>query len=133
MQLRAGPCAVADGKRYRVRGSRRIAARVYATDAGFLRVDRADLRSEWRFNQITADNLGNQRGRRVSRRSEQACKRKLSAVRQHDIGVTFRGYDVRRVHLEPGGTELQLTKVPGGVGVTAPRLDVHAVVVAELG
>lgn len=51
----------------------------------------------------------------------------------HDIGVTFRGYDVRRVHLEPGGTELQLTKVPGGVSATAPRLDVHAVVVAELG
>jgi len=42
------------------------------------------------------------------------------------------GYDVKRVHLEPGGTELAMAKVPGGVSVTVPRLDVHAVVVAEL-
>jgi hypothetical protein len=52
----------------------------------------------------------------------------------HGIGVTFdAGYAVNRVHLEPGGTELPTTKVPGGVTVTVPRLDVHAVVVAELG
>lgn len=51
----------------------------------------------------------------------------------HDIGVTFdAGHAVKRVHLEPGGTELAMTKVPGGVSVTVPRLDVHAVVVAEL-
>lgn len=50
----------------------------------------------------------------------------------HDIGVTFRGYDVKRVHLEPGGTELTATKAPGGVSVVVPKLDVHAVVVAEL-
>lgn len=51
----------------------------------------------------------------------------------HDIAVTFSGYAVTRFHLEPGGTELTGTKVPGGVSVNVPRLDVHAVVVAELG
>ena len=51
----------------------------------------------------------------------------------HDIGVTFdAGYAIKRVHLEPGGTEMAITKVTGGVSVTVPRLDVHAVVVAEL-
>lgn len=50
----------------------------------------------------------------------------------HDIAVTFRGYTVKRFHLEPGGTELIAKQVPGGVQVTVPRLDVHAVVVAEL-
>jgi hypothetical protein len=46
-----------------------------------------------------------------------------------DIGVTFGpGYRVRRVHLEPGGKDLAVT----GGRVVVPRLDVHAMVVAEL-
>jgi hypothetical protein len=46
-----------------------------------------------------------------------------------DIAVTFGpGYRVRRVHLEPGGKDLEVT----GGRVVVPRLDVHAMVVAEL-
>jgi hypothetical protein len=50
----------------------------------------------------------------------------------HDITVTFNGYAVKRVHLEPDGTELKANKTPGGVSVNVQKLDVHAVVVAEL-
>jgi hypothetical protein len=50
----------------------------------------------------------------------------------HDIKVTFHGYNIARAHLEPGGTDLPLTKVDGATRVVVPRLDVHAMVIAEL-
>jgi hypothetical protein len=51
----------------------------------------------------------------------------------HDIHVTFDPrYRFRRVHLEPGDKNLETRKAAGGIGVTVPRLDVHAMVVAEL-
>jgi hypothetical protein len=51
----------------------------------------------------------------------------------HDIEVTFRGYAIRRVHLEPDGKPLEPVRTDGGVAVTVPKLTVHAIVVAELG
>lgn len=51
----------------------------------------------------------------------------------HDIRVTFEGYNVRRVHLEPEGLDLTPAMGPGGLTVTVPRLDLHSMVVAELG
>lgn len=50
----------------------------------------------------------------------------------HDIKIAFRGYDITRVHLEPGGGDLRIEKVDGGVQVTVKKLDVHSMVVAEL-
>ena len=50
----------------------------------------------------------------------------------HDIAITFKGYRVTRVHLEPQGQDLKLTRFDGAVAVTVPRLDIHAMVVAEL-
>jgi hypothetical protein len=50
----------------------------------------------------------------------------------HDIQVTFRGYAIKRVHLEPGESALDMKKADGKVGVLVPKLDVHAMVVAEL-
>ena len=51
----------------------------------------------------------------------------------HDITVTFRGYGITRVRLEPGGTELEMKRAKDDVTVTVPKLLVHAMVVAELG
>jgi hypothetical protein len=51
----------------------------------------------------------------------------------HDIRVTFAPqYAISRVHLEPGGQALDVTRSDSGMTVTVPRLDVHAMVVAEL-
>ncbi len=51
----------------------------------------------------------------------------------HDIRVTFGpAYRLGRVHLEPAGRTLVAEPGPGGTTVTVPRLDVHAIVVAEL-
>ncbi len=51
----------------------------------------------------------------------------------HDIQVTFApNYRLRRVHLEPGGTDLPVKQTAAGNSVTVPRLDVHAMVVGEL-
>ncbi|MDR3633706.1 MAG: ThuA domain-containing protein [Isosphaeraceae bacterium] len=51
----------------------------------------------------------------------------------HDIRVTFDPhYRLGRVHLEPGGGELEVRRTPQGMSVTVPRLDVHAMVVGEL-
>lgn len=50
----------------------------------------------------------------------------------HGIRVTFRpDYKVRRVTLQPEGKELPVTATPAGPTVTVPRLDIHALVVAE--
>ena len=50
-----------------------------------------------------------------------------------DIRVTFRrDYRFRRLRLEPEGKELATRETPGGISVTVPRLDVHAMVVGEL-
>ena len=53
----------------------------------------------------------------------------------HDIRLTFAAdYPLRRAHLEPDGIELPLTtQADGRRALTVPRLDVHALVVAELG
>ena len=51
----------------------------------------------------------------------------------HNLGVTFRGdYRIARVHLEPGGLELDVRQTEHGSAVVVPRLDVHSMVVAEL-
>jgi hypothetical protein len=50
----------------------------------------------------------------------------------HDIRVTFRGYAIRRVHLEPGGQELEVRKAGDALEVPVRRLAVHSLVVAEL-
>ena len=51
----------------------------------------------------------------------------------HDIRVRFgSAYRLGRVHLEPGGEDLKVEATPGGSSVVVPRLDVHAMVVAEL-
>ncbi len=51
----------------------------------------------------------------------------------HDIRITFdSGYRLGRVHLEPEGRDLKVESTPRGPSVVVPRLDVHAMVVAEL-
>ncbi len=50
----------------------------------------------------------------------------------YDIKVTFHGYDLSRVHLEPEGLELVLHRTANAVEVVVPRLDIHSMVVAEL-
>jgi hypothetical protein len=52
----------------------------------------------------------------------------------HGIRVRFGpAYHPGRVHLEPGGVDLKVESTPGGgSSVVVPRLDVHAMVVAEL-
>ena len=51
----------------------------------------------------------------------------------HGIRVTFRpGTPIKRAHLEPGGLPLEIDSSAAGPAVTVPRLDVHAIVVAEL-
>jgi hypothetical protein len=51
----------------------------------------------------------------------------------HDIRVRFApGYRISRVHLEPAGRALEATTTQQGTTVVVPRLDVHAMVVAEL-
>ncbi len=51
----------------------------------------------------------------------------------HGIRVTFAPeYRLGRIHLEPQGLELKPSATPRGVSVVVPRLDVHAMVVAEL-
>ena len=55
------------------------------------------------------------------------------AVPIHDIQVTFdQRYRFRKIHLEPGGKELEMSKTAQGTSVTVPRLEVHAMVVGEL-
>lgn len=50
-----------------------------------------------------------------------------------DIAITFAPhYAIRRVHLEPAGKDLEIRNTAAGARVTVPRLDVHAMVVAEL-
>lgn len=50
-----------------------------------------------------------------------------------EIRVTFAPrYNIRRVTLEPGGTRLEAKITPSGTAVVVPRLDVHAMIVAEL-
>ena len=51
----------------------------------------------------------------------------------HGIRVTFRpGTSIKRAHIEPGGIPLEVDSRGSGPVVTVPRLDVHAIVVAEL-
>lgn len=50
----------------------------------------------------------------------------------HDVRVELRGYEIRRVHLEPGGIELSHSNDGTTTTVIVPRLDIHAMVVVEL-
>ncbi|MEI6914700.1 MAG: ThuA domain-containing protein [Armatimonadota bacterium] len=50
----------------------------------------------------------------------------------HDIKVTFKGYSITKVHLEPEGKTLQMKKTADGIQVTVPKLLIHSMVVAEL-
>lgn len=51
----------------------------------------------------------------------------------HDIRVGFDArYPIKEVRLQPDGKPLPVRKTPRGVEVTVPRLEVHAMVVAEL-
>ncbi len=47
------------------------------------------------------------------------------------IKVVFRDTSIARVHLEPEGRDLPITKTADGVEVTVPQLDLHSMVVAE--
>ena len=49
-----------------------------------------------------------------------------------DVRVTFRGYHLQRVHLEPDGLDLKPTIGPDGTTVLVPKLEIHSAVVAEL-
>lgn len=49
----------------------------------------------------------------------------------HDIRVTFRDPKLQHFRLVPGDTELVPEQGEGGLTVTVPRLDIHAMVVAE--
>ncbi len=48
------------------------------------------------------------------------------------IQVTFNGYRISRIHLEPEGLELAAARAGDSTQVTVPRLEVHSMVVAEL-
>ncbi len=50
----------------------------------------------------------------------------------HGIRVAFRGYRIARVHLEPEGLDLPLERAGPALTITVPRLDIHAMVVAEV-
>lgn len=50
----------------------------------------------------------------------------------HDIQVSFRDYEISRIHLEPEGLELTPKRERGTWTVTVPKLDIHSMVVAEL-
>ncbi len=50
----------------------------------------------------------------------------------HDIKVTFRDYNISRIHLEPEGKALTPVKTKDGLQVTVPKLDIHSMVIAEL-
>jgi hypothetical protein len=49
----------------------------------------------------------------------------------HDIRVTFRDPNLKHFRLVPGDTELVPEQGENGLTVTVPRLDIHAMVVAE--
>ena len=49
----------------------------------------------------------------------------------HDLRVTFRNRSLTSFRLVPGGTALVPVAGPDGLTVTVPRLDIHAMVVAE--
>ena len=49
----------------------------------------------------------------------------------HDVRVTFRNKMYRRFRLVPGDTELPATQTDEGLTVVVPRVDIHAMVVAE--
>ena len=50
----------------------------------------------------------------------------------HDIKVTFKGYDIKKLRLEPEGMELPLTLEGGKIEVVVPKLKIHTMVVADL-
>jgi hypothetical protein len=50
----------------------------------------------------------------------------------HDIRVSFRGYNLGPIRLQPEGKELPTVREGDSVTVTVPKLDVHSMVVAEL-
>jgi hypothetical protein len=51
----------------------------------------------------------------------------------HDIQVTFApAYRLGKIHLEPEGKVLEVKKTGDGARVIVPRLDMHAMVIAEL-
>jgi hypothetical protein len=51
----------------------------------------------------------------------------------HDLRLTLAPhYRIGRVHLEPGGEDLTTHRDAAGLHIKVPRIDVHAIVVAEL-
>lgn len=62
----------------------------------------------------------------------------ISGVRREEvvpiagIAIRWQGYAITRVHLEPEGIELPITRVDGTLNVVVPRLDIHSIVAAEL-
>jgi hypothetical protein len=50
----------------------------------------------------------------------------------HDIRVAFRGSDLpRRFHFQPDGIAIEPRASDDGIELTLPRLDLHAMLVAE--
>lgn len=55
------------------------------------------------------------------------------SVSIHDIRVRFSAkYPIKEARLEPGGTKLPIAREGDEIWVTVPKLDVHAMVIAEL-
>lgn len=50
----------------------------------------------------------------------------------HNIRVKFKGYAIKKFHLEPEGETLPSSQEGDEVTVVVPRLDIHSIVVAEL-
>lgn len=50
----------------------------------------------------------------------------------HDIRVSFRGYNLGAIRLQPEGKELTAIREGDTVTVTVPKLEVHSMVVAEI-
>ena len=50
----------------------------------------------------------------------------------HNIKVTFTGYRITKIHLEPEGVRLVPKRTGSAVEVTVPKLLIHSLVVAEL-
>lgn len=75
------------------------------------------------------DETGNVSGKHYRR--EQTWPVRQEVIPIHNIKVTFKDNGIKRICLVPGNTTLPARKVDGGIEVMVPRLDIHAMVVAE--
>ena len=50
----------------------------------------------------------------------------------HGVKIAIKGYDIKRIHIEPGANKAKSRKMDEGVEVTLPQVDLHSMIVAEL-